>query len=348
RYRVNATSGSTGQPGLFLFDQDEWTTILAFFARAHEWAGLPVGLTHRMSMASIASTTTWHMSARVGATLKSWWMPALRLSAGEPLDQIVARLNDWQPAMLIAYASMARLLADEQQAGRLKIAPRLIFTSSEVLTDETRRRIETVWGATLFNQYAATETGGLAAECADHHGMHLFEDLLIVEVVDQENRPVPPGVYGDKLLVTTLFSRTQPLIRYEISDSVRLSAERCPDGRPYRLIDGVQGRTEEVLRFPGTAGGEVVVQPLMFHPVRDAVPAGGWQLVQDNGGLEVLLSGVRVEFDDATLAEALRRALAAKGAVPPQIRVRRVAAIPRGASGKAPLIKVNVAHVDRA
>jgi len=102
RYWACATSGSTGQPGLFLFNRSEWGTILASFARAHEWAGLEVSLTHRMKMASVASTAPWHMSARVGASLRSAWMPALRLDAGEPLEAIVDQLNAWQPEMLVA------------------------------------------------------------------------------------------------------------------------------------------------------------------------------------------------------------------------------------------------------
>ena len=84
--------------------------------------------------------------------------------------------------MLIAYASMSRILADQHLAGRLHIRPRAIFTSSEVLTEETRRRIVQAWGERLFNQYAATECGSLAAECDHHRGMHLMEDLVIVEV----------------------------------------------------------------------------------------------------------------------------------------------------------------------
>jgi phenylacetate-coenzyme A ligase PaaK-like adenylate-forming protein len=118
---------------------------------------------------------------------------------------------------------MMRILADEQLARRLQIRPRAVFTSSEVLTEETRRRIVQAWGERLFNQYAATEVGSLAAECEHHRGMHLMEDLVIVEVVDRNNSHVPPGAYGDKLLITVLGSRTQPLIRYELDDSVRLS-----------------------------------------------------------------------------------------------------------------------------
>ena len=117
------------------------------------------------------------------------------------------QLNAWQPEILVAYASMARLLADEQRQGRLAIHPRLIFTSSEVLTEESRRRMEAGGGRRVFNEDAATETGGLAAECVHHQGLHLFEDLAILEVVDQDNQPVPPGVYGARVLLTGLFNR---------------------------------------------------------------------------------------------------------------------------------------------
>ncbi|MBI3943220.1 MAG: phenylacetate--CoA ligase family protein [Chloroflexi bacterium] len=358
RYRVNATSGSTGHPGLFLFDRDEWTTVLASFARAHEWAGLEVSLTHRMKMASVASTSPWHMSALVGATLKSWWMPALRLAATEPVDSIVQSLNAWQPEMLVSYASMARILADEQLAGRLQIAPHLVFTSSEVLTEETRRRIEAAWGHLLFNQYAATESGGLAAEDTHHQGMHFFEDLVIFEVVDEQNRPVLPGTYGDKLLVTALFNRTQPLIRYELSDSIRVASTPCPCGRPFALIDGIQGRVEEVLHFTTAAGGEIAVHPLeiavhpleiavhplTFHQILDKLPASGWQVLQEADGVKVLLSGMPGDFRDEILVAALRQALREQGVILPSIEVQHVPAIPKTAAGKAPLVKSNIAH----
>jgi phenylacetate-CoA ligase len=111
-------------------------------------------------------------------------------------------------------------------------------------------RIEEAWGKRPFEVYAATETAGIASECELHQGMHLFEDLVITEVVDEKNRPVPPGIYGEKVLVTVLFSRTMPLIRYEMSDSVRpASSARCPCGGPFALIDGVQGRVEDVLHL---------------------------------------------------------------------------------------------------
>jgi len=202
---------------------------------------------------------------------------------------------------------------------------------------------EAAWGKKPFDVYAATETAGIASECDLHRGMHLFEDLVITEVVDEDNRPVPPGVYGEKVLVTVLFSRTLPLIRYEMSDSVRpATSPYCPCGRPFALIDGVQGRVEDVLHFPARSGDRVTVQPALFHRVMDAVPAGGWQLIQEPEGLTVLLSGVQKGYVDDVLADSLRRELAAQGVIVPSVEVRRVPAIPRTGAGKAPLIKASV------
>ncbi len=342
RYWVNATSGSSGHPGIFLFNRAEWITVLASFARAREWGGINVDLTHRVKTATIASTTPFHMSTRVNATVQSWWMPELRIAASEPREAIVERLNAWQPEMLITYASMARILADEQLAGRLQISPRAVFTSSEVLTEETRRRIVQAWGEQLFNQYAATESGSLAAECDHHQGMHLAEDLTLIEVVDRNNHPVPPGVYGEKLLITVLFNRTQPLIRYELDDSVRLAIHPCPDGRPFALIDDIQGRVEDILSFPGVAGGVVNIHPLVFSRIMDTLPVSGWQVIQEVDGLHVLLSGVHSAFHDELLADALEQALREQGADGLHVEVQRVVTIPKTAAGKSPLIKSNV------
>jgi phenylacetate-CoA ligase len=340
RYRVASTSGSTGRRGLFVWDPHEWTSVLASYNRSFDWAGVMAGLTHRTKMAVVSSTTPWHQSARVGASVSSPWVPTLRIDSGDPLESIVERLNGFKPKVLVAYASMAHQLAEEQLAGRLRIPPGFVFASSEVLTEQARRRVEEAWDKKPFEVYAATEPAGIASECEQHRGMHLFEDLVITEVVDEKNRPVWPGVYGEKVLVTVLFSRTMPLIRYEMSDSVRLaSSPHCPCGRPFALINGIQGRAEDVLHFPATSGERVSVQPIVFHRVMDTVPAGGWQIVQEPEGLMVLLSGVREGFADDTLSDSLRRELEAQGAIVPQVNVRRVPSIPRTTVGKAPLIK---------
>jgi phenylacetate-CoA ligase len=344
RYLVTATSGSSGHPGFFLFNESEWITVIASFARGQEWSGAKVNLLRRRRMATVASISPWHMSSQVAVTVKTPSTPSIRIAASLSLENIVQQLNAWQPNLLIAYASMSRILAEEQMSGRLHITPEKVFTSSEVLTDETRRRVKVAWGDEPFNQYGATETADIAAEYKLCRRMHVFEDLLLLEVVDQQYRPVPRGEFGAKLLVTTLFSRTQPLIRYEMNDSVRLSVEPCSVcGLPFTFIDGVQGRMEDALSMPGAKGGQLLIQPLVFNRVMDILPVSGWQVVQEtDSSLTVLLSGARNGLRDEGVSEAIRKELTTEGVTIPLIKVRRVAQIPKSASGKAPLIKSNI------
>ena len=347
RYWVTATSGSTGKPGVFLFNREDWVTVLASFGRAHEWAGIPMVPTHRMKMASVAALTSgspWHASAQLAASAKSWWMkawmPTLGFDAAQPLDEIVQQLNVWQPHLLTGYPSMMRILADQQLAGRLHIHPHMILPGSEVLTSETRRRIEAAWGHTPFDGYGATEAGGwLAAERSDHTGLYLYEDNLIFEVVDEQYRPVPAGTYGEKVLITVLTSRTQPLIRYELSDSVRLAVEPSKSSLPFARIDGIQGRKEDILHLPALSGGQVAVHPITFHHVLDSLPASGWQVIQEKDGLRVLLSGARNGAQDALIVDAITRNLTAQNMLAPRISVQHVDVIPKNTTGKTPLIK---------
>ena len=340
RYWVNATSGSSGHPGFFLFNSQEWSTIVASFARGQEWSGAKVSMLQRRKMATVASTSPWHMSSQVARTAESWWTPSIRLPSTDSLENIVQELNHWQPDVLIAYASMARILANEQLSGHLHIQPKQTFTSSEVLTDETRRLIKTAWGDEPFDQYGATETADIAAEYQACRHLHLFEDLVIAESVDENYQHLPVGTYGAKILVTTLFSRTQPLIRYELNDSVRLSMESCSSGLPFAILESVQGRVEETLYLPAKLVGLVAIQPLVFNRIMDILPVSGWQVLQNaDDSLTVLLSGARGDVKTAELESTLAKALLKQGAQLPSVKVQRVSTIPKTAGGKTPLVK---------
>ncbi len=339
RYQVALTSGSTGLRGLFLWGRDEWCTVLASYARANDWAGVRAGLTRRLRMAVVSSRTAWHQSARVAASLETPIVDAIRLDATAPLAETVARLNRHEPHLLVAYASVAGLLAQEQLACRLRISPEAIMCASEVLTEDSHRRIVAAWGKQPFNVYAATEPAGIASECEQHRGLHLYEDLVITEVVDEKSRPVPPGVVGAKVLVTVLFSRTQPLIRYEMSDRVCLSRERCTCGRPFALLSAVEGRTEDVLHLPAKASGAIAVHPNLFHNALEGIGAAEWQVEQTLDGLAIRVVDPLAAVDVRAVQRALSDALDALGVAPVGVRVERVEAVLRTQLGKAPLIR---------
>ena len=339
RYVVLATSGSTGRRGVFLFDRDEWLTALAMITRPMAWAGVSAGLRKPPRAAMIASATPWHYSTRISRSLASRLLPALHLSAAEPLVSMVSRLNDWQPETLAVYPSVLRQLATEQIAGRLRIHVRRVATSGEVLDEETRRAVRRAWGVPVFDTYGATEYAPIAAECA-HGQKHLFEDNAIIEVVDDRGRAVPPGTPGDRLLLTVLNRRTQPLIRYEISDVVRRVDGGCACGRSFAVIESIDGRVEDTLYFEprDRQAGRVAVHPIVFHDIMDTVPASGWQIRQSGDRLTVSLVGLEDPSAADRLAAAIRRALELQGAAVATVTVAAVDALARGATGKAPLI----------
>jgi phenylacetate-CoA ligase len=117
RYRVASTSGSTGRRGLFLWDPGEWglrACLLQSLLRLG-WRRGRADPPHEMAV--VSSTTPWHQSARVGASVSSPWVPTLRIDSGDSLESIVERLNGFRPRVLVAYASMVHLLAEEQLTG---------------------------------------------------------------------------------------------------------------------------------------------------------------------------------------------------------------------------------------
>ncbi len=336
RYVPLITSGSTGLRGVFLFDPDEWVTALANIARPMLWTGAKIELLHPPRAAMIASTSPSYYSARVGAALTTRWMPSLRMDATEPLSSMVERLNRWQPQILAAYPNVLRELAQEQISGRLRISVQHVGASASVLTADVRRIVEQAWNVRVQDTYGATEYSPIATECR-YGRMHLMEDGALIEIAD-ERGPVSPGATGSRVLLTVFGRRTQPLIRYELSDMLRSIEGQCECGRPFQLIDAIEGRREDVLRFRSRAGGSVSIHPNTFHRLLEGVPASGWQVIQDGSVLRVNLIGVR----DPNLPEVLARAIAAllesNGAELPPIEVREVAVLERGATGKAPLL----------
>src|SRR6266545_2177537 len=235
-------------------------------APVNEYVGLRPRLPRRRRVAMIASGHAMHLTGRMSRGLDVGLHDLLRLDATTPVEGMVAPLNRHQPEFLYSYPSILEQLAAEQQAGRLRIAPTTLVSSGEAHTTQTARAIRAVWDVPWFDMYGATEAPVLGAHCAAHTGLHLFEDLTIVEVVDEHDRPVPAGRPGHRVLLTNLVNRTQPLIRYQLSDLVTLAAEPCPCGRPFRLLRAVDGRNDDILVMR-----DVPVHPMVFRNALAAV-----------------------------------------------------------------------------
>lgn len=267
-YRCIATGGSTGQRGLFAYDRQAWNTAAANQMRMQRIMGVTSG----MRGLGIGAPSPVHMSFRFHAEFRALRPGAPTLFVTSPIEEIVAGLNAYQPDYLNTYPSLMRRLAEEQLAGRLAIAPTLFRSAAEVLTQDVKDLVRKVWGAPVADGYTATETGIMAVDCAHRSGMHIAEDLLVLEVVDADNHPVPPGSQGARMLATALFNRGLPIIRYEFSDLITLAEGPCPCGLPFARIAKIEGRAEEMLRFTTHAGApaEVHAARLWFHLVKVA------------------------------------------------------------------------------
>lgn len=337
-----ATAGTTGRRGTFVWNRAEWATILASYARANDWAGISAGPTRPLKMALVSSRVPSHQSAVVGASLRSGLVPTLRLDVTAPMDENVAALNSFQPRILVGYASALKPLAAEQRAGRLQIAPQGVMSASEVLSPHAASELQAAWGSAPFDVYAATETAGIASPCT-HRNRHVYEDLLIIEPVDQAGNPVPAGTTGARLLATVLFSRTLPLIRYEMSDTVRLGGRGCPCGRAFTLLEDIEGRMEDVLQLP-VRTGTVNVHPIVFHHVLDQAALGGWQVIQEPSRLRVLIAGLTAGNSLESVRTGMAAALAEAGVVQTGVDVQIVDRLERTALGKAPFVRALDSH----
>jgi phenylacetate-coenzyme A ligase PaaK-like adenylate-forming protein len=313
-YRVFSTSGTSGAPGLFLYSREEFAHWVAVALRTF----VRIGVTLDTRLVGIGAPSPLHLSQQMIAALQAGRGAAPRLSVTTPLHEMVAALNEYEPEALGGYPSVITLLAEEQLEGRLRIAPRIVLTTSEVLTDDAAARIERAW-TTPVEGYFSTEVAVIAGGSPDHVGLHVCEEA-IVEVVDDAGRPVQAGQPGTKVLLTNLVNRTQPLIRYELLDSVELVAGPDPSGRPYERIARIDGRSDDVLRLPASAGATVAVHPYRLRaPFVRLLDVLQYQITHRPSRLDV---GVVVrrgaEYDVATTVRtALEDAVRDAGAVCP-------------------------------
>ncbi|HYM46583.1 MAG TPA: hypothetical protein VES65_10565 [Solirubrobacteraceae bacterium] len=312
--------------------------------RWSELTGLRPRLGRRLRVATVGATSPLHMTARFSLSIDLGLYAMRRLDARAPLRELVVALNEHRPENLVAYSSMASLLAVEQLEGRLHIAPRVVCTTSEVRTEEMAANIRAAWGVKPFDLYGTTE-GMYACDCEHHQGMHMFEDLGLIEIIDERGDPVPDGVAGAKLLITSFIKRTQPLLRYEISDMVALTTAPCPCGRPLARMASVQGRSDDILRMTGTDGRTIAVHPLTLRgPMAGLPELRQYKIVHDDDGLHVLLvlrDAAPVDEVSRRIDATLRSKLLVAGVADPRLDVSIVAELPReqGHSAKFKLIE---------
>ncbi len=277
RYAVCHTSGSQGQPALVVQKgPDILLGMEAQTARGQIVPDVPL-VWHALGrfvrparLAVVTQKPGFYPSGATFTYLAAASLPVIRLlhlSVFSPLGEVVDRLNDFQPELITGYTSALEELAREQERGRLRLRQggrlRGVSSTSEPLPPDAREAIERAFGVHVSDCYMLAECLALTTGCPRFPGAHVNTDLAILEVVDDEYRPVPAGVPGAKVLVTNLYNLVQPLVRYEVGDVVTLSAEPCPCGSPFPLVQSVGGRTKERFWLE-TAGGRREIPYYLF------------------------------------------------------------------------------------
>lgn len=301
-YRAIRTSGATGTEALHVYG---WDAFVTFVMQGSRWTGRR-GEPADAVLAQVFSCSPQHESGIFHAfsTFDSGGPTSYCFSGGMALPDLVASLNSTESTVeaLQGWPSTIRLLAQEALHGRLSFKPSWVSVAGEVCRPQVRDAVRAAWGIELSEFWGCSE-GTYAFPCGVGEGMHVADDLVILEAVDEEGRPVPFGQPADRLLLTNLYNRDQPLIRYDLADAVTMIDEACPCGCAHRRITDVRARIDGAFRYDGSAR----VPRREIEGILLASPGVAEFFVeQTDRGV-----AVAVVADDAYDGEALRKELVA-------------------------------------
>lgn len=344
RYLIWESSGTSGQPGIFVQDAQSMAVYDALEALRRS---TPRPLARWMDPLALYERTAF-----VGATgghfascvmferlrqLNPWMVQTARsFSILQPTDALVDALNTFAPTVLATYPTAAALLADEAANGRLRINVREVWTGGETLSPAIRKGVQHGFGCTVRNSYGASEFLAVGWECAQGQ-LHVNADWVILEPVDEHYRAVPAGQPSYTVLLTHLANTVQPLIRYDLGDQITMHSEGCACGSPLPVIE-VQGRHDAPLVMAGRDGKPVTLLPLALTTVlEDQAGVFDFQLRQQDEHTLVLrlgLHGVMAETAMVRCQIALQAFATAQGIASIRVLKEPGQPVPRGRSGK--------------
>lgn len=287
RYLVWKSSGSTGTPGIYVQDADAVATYDALVTAQMDNRGWDAQALWRMvsegGRAALIAATGDHF-----ASIASWrrvcrahpWRATRSFSVLEPLPRLVAALNAYQPAFVASYPTLLYLLAEEQNAKRLHISPVALWSGGERLSAAMRTSIEGAFGCPVANEYGASECLSIAYGCREGW-LHVNSDWVLLEAVDRDYAPVQAGEASYTVLLTNLANRVQPLLRYDLGDSVVVKPEPCACGNPLPAIQ-VEGRCDDVIGLRASDGRVHYLPPMALTTiVEESANVHRFQIIQD-------------------------------------------------------------------
>jgi phenylacetate-coenzyme A ligase PaaK-like adenylate-forming protein len=331
QYRVITSSGTTGLRAAFVFGWDDWCNFAAIATRwgGAEHADLPAGT----RVGSLFASDPRHVSGALHAFFSNFSGDGgenlAHLPASLPVSQIVAGLNAAQPGKIRGYPSAVHLLALEAKAGRLRINPLVVSTCGEQCTEAVRSAVREAWGVEIYDYWGCSE-GVYAFPCEAGRAMHLPDDMVIIEPVDSHGNVLPPGQPAAKILLTNLYNRAQPMLRYEIQDSMTVLSEPCACGCAHRRVDDLTGRTESFFVYEDAIAVHYLGMENMLFGCKAVAE---FQVSQTPRGLHVaLVTRGLVDFDELRLS--LVTLLEKSGLRNPQVTIAETPSLERTWSGK--------------
>ncbi|WP_461678155.1 phenylacetate--CoA ligase family protein [Solidesulfovibrio sp.] len=301
--RMHASSGTTGTPTVIYHTQNDLDWWASLMARCMYMAGLR--RTDVFQNMSGYGLFTGGLGIHYGAErLGCLTIPA---GAGNSHRQIKL-LTDFKVTgihIIPSYALYLSAVFAELGIDPKSLSLRIALVGAEPYTEETRQRLQDLYGIKAYNSYGLSEMNGpgVAFECREQHGMHVWEDAYLAEIVDPATgEPVPDGELGE-LVMTTLGREGMPVVRYRTRDMTRFLTGECPCGRVHRRIDRLHGRCDDMLIIKG-----VNIFPMQIERVLMAMPEVGqdYQIVLERDGYIDNIR-VRVEIRDEYFVEDMRQ-----------------------------------------
>lgn len=310
QYGVWCSSGSSGERGIFVQDHAALVTYDALLG--YQFSASALALAYRAGFAG-ASARSALIAVTDGPFASVWnwqrwsklnpWAKTRAFSIVRPIAELEAELNQYQPTFLASYPSMLTLLAEGQRAGRLHLAPLVLWSGGEHLSLPRQRAIEEAFACPVINEYGTSECLSIAFGCREGW-LHVNEDWVILEAVDEHFEPVPPGTPSATTLLTNLANRVQPVIRYDLGDRITVRPDPCPCGSRLRALR-VEGRTDEVLTFANRSGKPVSLAPMALTTLVEE--QAGLALFQiEQRGVDQLV----LRLDHSAPPDSVRRARA--------------------------------------
>ena len=291
--RLHTSSGTTGKPKALFFTRRDVNAAAELMARCLVMAGITAEdvVQNMMTYGLFTGALMMHYGAeKIGCLV----IPA---GPGNSEKQLLL-MQDFRSTAIHLTPSYALYFAGFLESKginpRKDLALRKAFIGAEPYTEATRQKIEQALGLDVYNSYGLSEMNGpgVAFECEQKKGMHLWEDNYILEIVDpRSGEPVPDGERGE-LVLTTLCREAMPLLRYRTRDITAIIPTPCPCGRTHRRIQRITGRADDMLIVRG-----VNIYPQQIESVLMGLPQVGRNYLIVLEGLDEMT--VRVELAEA-------------------------------------------------